>query len=252
MTQTDAAIPLPNPEPNQAYIHVSALEAGMIHLPSVSSQRGPLQSVDESLKKGGLDPADVKTIILSHLHFDHTGDATAFPNATFVVGEGSAELLEHGFPSNPTSDILQSVVPAERTRFLTAADFNLSIGPFPRAYDYFGDGSLYIVDAMGHLAGHINVLARTSADGSWIYLGGDTAHDVRMLTGEREVAFMIDPAGYMHCAHANKDQAVEHIRRVGMLLDVPKVHVLLAHDWEWYEKNKGGDAFLPGVIPPKL
>lgn len=28
------------------------------------------QSVDESLQKGGIDPVDVKTIIVSHLHYD--------------------------------------------------------------------------------------------------------------------------------------------------------------------------------------
>ncbi|OBZ71295.1 N-acyl homoserine lactonase AttM [Grifola frondosa] len=305
MAQTDITIALPIAKPGQAYMHVSALEAGIIHIPlhlfmadaapteisvcpslafslrhstsnshlvfdlglrrdmeshppavkAVIEKWYPVsvpQSVDESLKKGGLDPADVKTIILSHLHFDHTGDAASFPNATFVLGEGSAELIGNGFPSNPKSQILQSVVPAERTRFLTAAEFNTSMGPFPRAYDYFGDGSLYLVDAIGHLAGHINVLARTSADDSWIYLAGDTAHDVRILTGERGMAFTVDPTGHIHCAHAHKDDAIEHIRRVGTLLKIPKVHVLLAHEKEWYEKNKGGDAFFPGTIPPKL
>lgn len=29
-----------------------------------------LQSVDESLVKGGIDPANIKTVIISHLHFD--------------------------------------------------------------------------------------------------------------------------------------------------------------------------------------
>ncbi len=123
------------------------------------------------------------------------------------------------------------------------------MGPFPRAHDYFGDGSLYLIDAVGHLAGHINVLARTSETGSWIYLGSDTAHDKRLLTGEKEVAFVLGPGGKMLCAHVSKDDAIEHIRRVGSLLKVPKVLVLLGHDSEWYERNKNGPAFLPGVIP---
>ncbi|EKM58491.1 uncharacterized protein PHACADRAFT_90578, partial [Phanerochaete carnosa HHB-10118-sp] len=148
----------------------------------------------------------------------------------------------------PKSAIWQSI-PVERTRFLSSSDFSMSVGPFPRAYDYFGDGSPYLVEAPGHVDGHINVLARTSRDGSWIFLGGDSAHDTRLLTGEKEVAFKIDASGQSLCAHEHKDIAIEHIRRVGSLLKVPKVHVLLAHDWEWYE-NKGGGAFLPGVIPP--
>ncbi len=55
----------------------------------------------------------------------------------------------------------------------------------------------------------------------------------------------------MHCAHGNKTEAVVHIRRLRSLLKAPGVHVLLAHDGQWYEENKGGDAFLPGIIPPK-
>ena len=112
----------PEPKPNQPYVEVSALEAGIlqlilqkfiagaqpgesticpslafslrhsvtgehlvfdlgirrdmdVHPPAVQrSISGRLittpQSVDESLRKGGIDPADVKTVIVSHLHYD--------------------------------------------------------------------------------------------------------------------------------------------------------------------------------------
>ncbi|GJE96191.1 metallo-hydrolase/oxidoreductase [Phanerochaete sordida] len=210
----------------------------------------PGTAVEESLVAGGISPQSVQTVVLSHLHFDHIGNTSSFTNATFVLGAGSRELLENSYPSDPKSQIWPDAVPAERTRYLSDADFSTSIGPFPNAHDYFGDGSLYIVEAPGHCPGHVNILARTSSDGAWIYLAGDTAHDKRLITGEKEVAFRIDEHGHMLCAHAHKDDAVEHIRRVGSLLKVPRVHVLLAHDWEWYEENKGGAAFLPGKIPP--
>ncbi len=114
---------LPEPQPNQAYVEVSALEAGVITMPLmiVIQGAGPTdtsdipslafslrhkqsgehlmfdlgvrrdtdalapktqwliekympvqvpQTVEESLKKGGLSPEDVKTVILSHLHYD--------------------------------------------------------------------------------------------------------------------------------------------------------------------------------------
>ncbi|EKM58502.1 uncharacterized protein PHACADRAFT_159645 [Phanerochaete carnosa HHB-10118-sp] len=292
---------LPQPQPDQAYVEVSALEAGMIDLPFIHIVQGagpeevyrcpslafsivhkpsgthlvfdlglrrdveayppPVhaiieafpftvpQSAEESLEAGGILPEAVQTVILSHLHHDHVGNPDAFPNATFIVGPGNRELIESGYPTDPKSAIWQST-PVERTRFLSSSDFSMSVGPFPRTYDYFGDGSLYLVDAPGHVDGHINVLARTSRDGSWIFLAGDSAHDTRLLTGEKEVAFNPDASGLLRCVHVHKDIAIEHIRRVGSLLKVPKVHVVLAHDKEWYEKNKGGGAFLPGIIPP--
>ena len=180
------------------------------------------------------------------------GDAAAFPNATFIMGGDAEEFLSRVYPVNPASNVLQTSIPISRTRFIHPSEWSQSIGPFPRAHDYFGDGSMYIIDAAGHLPGHVNILARTNGTGSWIYLAGDTAHDMKLLTGEREVAFSFNEEGNMVCAHTDKDKAVEHIARVKQLLNVPKVHVLLAHDYVWYEANKGGKAFLPGTIPPKL
>lgn len=102
----------------------------------------------------------------------------------------------------------------------------------------------------GHIVGHVNVLARTSADGSWILLGGDSAHDWRIVTGEKAFACVVDEAGHVRCImHADKDAAEENLRRVRALVQVGKVQVLIAHDVPWYEANKGGPAFLPGVIP---
>ena len=37
------------------------------------------------LAKIGLAPADIETVILNHLHFDHAGNLDQFPNATFHV-----------------------------------------------------------------------------------------------------------------------------------------------------------------------
>lgn len=106
----------------------------------------------------------------------------------------------------------------------------------------------------GHFVGHINVLARTSANGSWILLAGDSAHDWRIVTGGKVFACATDEAtGQVRCImHADKDAAEENLRRVQTLLRVPRVQVLIAHDVPWYEANKGGPAFLPGVIPARV
>jgi hypothetical protein len=70
---------------------------------------------------------------------------------------------------------------------------------------------------------------------------------VRILNGEWEVAFAVDPYSRVsRCGHAVKDRAVEHIGRVRALSEIPGV---LAHDWEWYEANKGG---LLSFLVPRL
>lgn len=116
--------------------------------------------------------------------------------------------------------------------------------------DFFGDGSMYIIDAPGHVDGHINILARTSGDGAWILLGGDSAHHPDLITGKMEVAYRVDLDGAVTCVHDYKEVAEETIQRMRLLLEVPRVQVLVAHDSVWYGENKGKEVFLPHTIPP--
>lgn len=66
-------------------------------------------------------------------------------------------------------------------RQLTEIDFSdpkfgLTIGPF-RAFDFFGDGSFYLLDTPGHATGHLAGLARTTDDPeTFIFMGGDLCH----------------------------------------------------------------------------
>lgn len=50
----------------------------------------------------------------------------------------------------------------------------VSIGSFA-AFDYFGDGSFYLLDSPGHAVGHLCGLARTTSD-TFVLMGGDVAH----------------------------------------------------------------------------
>ena len=53
---------------------------------------------------------------------------------------------------------------------------SLKIGKFP-AMDYFGDGSLFLLDSPGHAIGHLCGLARTTTSpDTFILMGGDACH----------------------------------------------------------------------------
>jgi hypothetical protein len=67
-----------------------------------------------------------------------------------------------------------------RGRNLREIDFEgpdtLKIGKM-RAYDYFKDGSFYLLDTPGHAIGHLCALARTTTNpDTFIFMGGDAAH----------------------------------------------------------------------------
>ncbi|KAI0371117.1 Metallo-hydrolase/oxidoreductase [Pilatotrama ljubarskyi] len=195
-----------------------------------------------ALAKGGLAPGDVEHVCISHVHFDHTGDTSLFPASTFLLGaEAEAVIQENGPDFHGTVYAIDA--PRGRTRFLDTRAWP-PLGPFERALDFYGDGSVYVVDAAGHVPGHLNLLARTSADGGWVYLATDSAHDWRIIRGD---------AGFAHhptagCIHADPAKAVRHVESIRELRRDPRVRVLLTHDVPWYEENKGGPAFWPGSI----
>ncbi|KII90861.1 hypothetical protein PLICRDRAFT_548759 [Plicaturopsis crispa FD-325 SS-3] len=216
----------------------------VVQLISMAMKSRVPQDVPESLRKGGLEPSDIDTVALSHLHWDHVGDSAQYTNANFVVGAESAALLSPGYPADPASFFASDLLPPSRTQFVS--DW-APLGPFPRAYDLYGDGSVYIVDAPGHLPGHINLLARTTADGGWVYLAGDAAHHWCILEGHGHIAELPDGRS----VHQDKAKAEETIGRIKALREIERVRVLLAHDEAWYEANKGSDSFFPASLPSK-
>ncbi|KAH7105839.1 Metallo-hydrolase/oxidoreductase [Auriculariales sp. MPI-PUGE-AT-0066] len=199
------------------------------------------QDVSRSLQIGGLDPIDIDLIVLSHLHFDHWGDARPFTRATFLLGAGSVHRLQSGYPPNPESFCRRDCVPTDRTTFLDPLSAEWQpVGPFPRALDFFQDGSFWIVDAPGHLGGHLNALVRT--DSGWLFLAGDTVHDERLLNGERHICVYEDGGS----AHVDLEAAREHLARVQTLQRDYGVPVIFSHPQGWDERHP--EAYFPGTI----
>lgn len=206
--------------------------------------------VPSSLRRGGLEPSDVETVILSHVHADHAGEPMLYTKARFFAGAGARTLLENGFPKDAKSHFVQNLFPEGRIEWLdphgSDADKWKSIGPFEHALDFWGDGALYVVDAPGHMPGHLNLLVRTSSDGGWVHLAGDSAHDWRLLRGEADIA-----GNETVCVHADVDAARDMIRRIRELIRCERVQVVLNHDDVWYEKNREGGPEV-GWWPGKL
>jgi glyoxylase-like metal-dependent hydrolase (beta-lactamase superfamily II) len=226
--------------------------------------------VAESLRQGDLGPEDIATVILSHVHWDHVGTPSDFINAEFIVGSGTLHLLANGGgPLYPAEIFNPDELPRDRTRELPPARdedkpkaYNTQtshtwkpLAGFPAAIDYFDDGSLYIIDAPGHLTGHVNLLARIGPR-KWVYLGGDCCHDPRILSGEKGIAMYDDGRGGQRSVHADTNAAAKTVKGIARLLEQGNVkeeggaevdiQVVVAHDGTWRKKNVG--KFWPGQL----
>ncbi|CAI7627100.1 hypothetical protein PCG10_002394 [Penicillium crustosum] len=139
------------------------------------------KDVSEILEDGGVALESINSCIWSHYHYDHCGNMSPFPSSTSItVGSGfKAAGLLPGYPEDPKSPVLASDF-ANRDLIEVNFEHSFSIGGFP-AYDYFGDGSFYLLDSPGHCPGHLCALARTtpsSAEGgaTFVFMGGDICH----------------------------------------------------------------------------
>lgn len=209
--------------------------------------------VAATLREGGLNPLDITTVILSHVHYDHHGDPEHFPNAVFIVGTGTTRLLEHGLAGGASHQhFSKDLLPQDRTVELPATDstgktgnYNWQpLGPFS-FIDLFGDGSIYVLDSPGHLPGHINLLCRTSP-GKWVCLCGDAYHDRRLLTGARDIAFWEGEGGSVCCIHNDPDAARKALGQLRELGDMGDVELIGAHDAAWLASN--GERMFPNTL----
>ncbi|KAI8823450.1 beta-lactamase-like protein [Fimicolochytrium jonesii] len=116
------------------------------------------------LRTGDVKPEDVQKIVFSHLHWDHVGDVSSFPQAHLYIGPGASPRLKPNFPfpSHP-SPITELTIPPS------------PFGAFTHSLDLFSNGTLYILDAPGHFPGHIVAAARVGP-GTFVLLGGDCCH----------------------------------------------------------------------------
>lgn len=127
------------------------------------------------LPRLGFKASDVKTVIISHLHWDHAGGMRDFPNAHYIINrkewEFAAGLSGHALFKNafikeqfhaPGLDIeLIETDPAKP--FLN----------FSASYDVFGDGSILLVDLPGHSPG-LTALFLTMPSGRRFLFSADT------------------------------------------------------------------------------
>ena len=158
------------------------------------------------LQSLGLKPQDVTYVSFSHLHFDHTGNANEFPDSTWILSkrELSAAL------SQPTPEGMNpETFSSYRTVNKRMIDGD---------YDVFGDGTVRILLAPGHTAGHQVLKVQLPKNGV-VILSGDLYH----LRSNRE--FKRVPL-----ANLSRADTLASMDRIETIVKNTNARVIVQHD----------------------
>jgi N-acyl homoserine lactone hydrolase len=127
----------------------------------------PEWAVPAQLRARGVDPADVKTIVMTHLHYDHASGLSQFPQATVHV-----DAREHADASK--GRFVDGFIP----RLLQTPGQRWETFPHERdEADVLGDGTIRLLRTPGHTSGHRSVVLRLASGGE-LLLTGDAAYNL--------------------------------------------------------------------------
>ncbi|HEY3759707.1 MAG TPA: N-acyl homoserine lactonase family protein [Solirubrobacteraceae bacterium] len=181
------------------------------------------QTAAAQLRARGVDPADVRVIVMTHLHFDHASALADFPGATVIVSQPEWDAARRRASS------IFGYPPAQINPRLSyrTVDFGGSAarahGPFARSLDLFGDGSLILLDTPGHSTGHLSILARLREREALI--AGDAIYSLATLRDGKRPLRSEDSKAYERSLRALQAYDREH----------PDALIIPGHDMAHWE-----------------
>ena len=147
---------------------------------AVREQVAPEEEIGPQLQRLGIAPADVRRVVMTHLHTDHAGGLHHFPTNEIVVARREMEYAA-GLRGR-----LRGYVNKSWPAWFSPTVVDLApvpFGPFPASHSLTAAGDVTLVPAPGHTPGQLAVIVQ-EGDHS-ILLAGDSSYTQQaMLHGK--------------------------------------------------------------------
>jgi glyoxylase-like metal-dependent hydrolase (beta-lactamase superfamily II) len=177
----------------------------------------------QNLKAAGVDPADIDTVVLTHMHPDHSAGLTDpktgrkfFPNAELVVHENEPKhWRDDGAMSRASERAKKLYFQCAREQI---APYHNVMRTFARAEEVFP--GVTSVPLHGHTPGHSGYMVSSGKDSLLIW--GDIIHvpEIQVPRPEVTIEFDTDP----HQAAATRKRTFDMVATDGQLIAGMHVH----------------------------
>ena len=184
----------------------------------------PDETLTNKLAGLGFDAADVRKVVISHLHFDHVGGIAEVPQADLLISRDEWAQLSGPHPERDFIFREHVQRPGARWRVV---DFDYTddplLAPFGGCHDAMNDGSLILLPTPGHTPGSISMLARIRGRAP-VLLIGDLAYEAELLMKDQ-----LPDTG-------DKAQLLASYAKVrGLKQRLPELVILPSHDFAAHE-----------------
>jgi N-acyl homoserine lactone hydrolase len=177
------------------------------------------QAVPAQLRARGLDAADVRFVLMTHMHVDHASAVSEFPNATFVLSKQEWDAAVEG-------KVTEGYVKRQFDYGFDYRTFDFesreteSFANFGRSFDLFGDGSVRAVFTPGHTHGHTSFVLRLRE--REVLIAADAAYTKRTLNEDALPYLMADEHQFR--------RSLKEIQRYRE--QTPGALIIPGHDWD--------------------
>ncbi|MCL6443950.1 MAG: N-acyl homoserine lactonase family protein [Alicyclobacillus sp.] len=158
--------------------HTVVIDIGFTEEVAIKRQRTFLRCPIETLRKLDIDPEKVPYVVITHMHYDHVGNAHKLPNATFFVQEDEMSFWTGKYASK---EHFKALVEVEDIVHLVRENFNGRV--------HFVDGNANILPGIsvyktgGHSAG-LQVVKVQTEKGN-VILASDASHFYKNIEENR-------------------------------------------------------------------
>jgi glyoxylase-like metal-dependent hydrolase (beta-lactamase superfamily II) len=194
------------------------------------------RTVADGLRASGISPDRIEHIVISHMHYDHAGNAELFPHARYHLQEEEMCYCTGRCMSNPkVGGVFEAASIAAMVEKVFAA----------RVQFHDGDAEIAPGISLHKVGGHTRgmQIVRVATARGWVVLGSDTAHFYANLEPGRPFPILDSLPAYIEA------------QRIALRLASSPQHFIPGHDPLVLTRYPGAHPGLEGIVrldlPPR-